>query len=64
MPKFSIIIATYNRADFLNRALDSLIAQTEADWEAWIIDDGSTDHTQDILKDYLSQYNNIYYHKI
>lgn len=64
MPKFSIVIATYNRAGFLNRALDSLISQTEADWEAWIIDDGSTDHTEDILKDYLSKYKNIYYHKI
>lgn len=45
LPFFSVIITTYNRADLLKRALDSLIAQTEADWEGIIIDDGSTDNT-------------------
>ena len=46
---FSVIITTYNRADLIKRALDSLIAQTETDWEAIIIDDGSTDDTYDQL---------------
>jgi glycosyltransferase involved in cell wall biosynthesis len=44
-PFFSIIITTYNRAYILKNALDSLIAQTEDDWEAIIIDDESTDDT-------------------
>ena len=43
LPFFSVIITTYNRASLLKRALDSLIAQTETDWEAIIVDDDSTD---------------------
>jgi glycosyltransferase involved in cell wall biosynthesis len=45
-PFFSVIITTYNRAALLKRALNSLLAQTETDWEAIIIDDGSTDQTE------------------
>lgn len=44
-PFFSIIITTYNRGHLLHTALDSLLAQTESDWEAIIVDDGSTDGT-------------------
>lgn len=44
-PFFSVIITTYNRANLLTRALNSLQAQTEQDWEAWVVDDGSTDDT-------------------
>lgn len=50
---FSVIITTYNRADLLKRALNSLLAQTEPDWEAVIIDDGSTDNTESAIKPYL-----------
>lgn len=63
-PTFTVIIATYNRASFLNRALDALIAQTETDWEAIIIDDGSTDETESILQPYLANYANFQYIKI
>jgi glycosyltransferase involved in cell wall biosynthesis len=52
-PFFSIIIATYNRAQLLKRALNSLISQTEEDWEAIIIDDGSTDNTSSVVMPYL-----------
>lgn len=44
-PFFSIIIATYNRALLLRKAIDSLISQVETDWEAIIVDDESTDDT-------------------
>ena len=44
-PFFSIIITTYNRAHIIQRALNSLISQIEHDWEAVIVDDGSTDDT-------------------
>lgn len=60
---FSVIITTYNRADLIKRALDSLIAQTETDWEAIIIDDGSTDDTYDQIKTYLENGNEIRYIK-
>lgn len=51
-PFFSVIIATYNRERLLNRALQSLLKQTEDDWEAVVIDDGSTDGTADLVREY------------
>jgi glycosyltransferase involved in cell wall biosynthesis len=44
-PFFSVIITTYNRAHLIKRALNSLISQTEKDWEAIMVDDESTDNT-------------------
>ncbi|MEO8854488.1 MAG: glycosyltransferase family A protein [Ginsengibacter sp.] len=52
-PFFSVTLTTYNRADLLKRALDSLMAQTEKNWEAIIIDDGSTDDTRSLIDPYL-----------
>lgn len=51
----SVVIPTYNRAHTLPRTLDSLIQQTYSDWEAIVIDDGSTDTTPKILKDYSAR---------
>ncbi|OJX39536.1 MAG: hypothetical protein BGO78_13580 [Chloroflexi bacterium 44-23] len=48
----SIIIPAYNQAQFLNYAIDSVIAQTYKDWECIIVDDGSTDHTASVAKQY------------
>ena len=48
----SAIIPTYNRADLLARALDSLIAQDYRPLEAVVIDDGSTDHTPRVIEAY------------
>jgi glycosyltransferase involved in cell wall biosynthesis len=58
---FSIVITTFNRAQLLNRALNSLISQTEADWEAIIIDDESTDDTYSQVLPYLRSYSKIKY---
>jgi glycosyltransferase involved in cell wall biosynthesis len=44
-PYFTVIIATYNRSTLLIRALESLMNQTEKDWEAIVVDDGSKDDT-------------------
>ena len=52
-PFFSIIITTYNRADILKKAFNSLLAQTEKDWEAIIIDDESSDDTYKLVHPYL-----------
>ncbi len=60
---FSIVIATYNRANLINKALDSLISQTEKDWDATIVDDESTDDTFYVIEPYLKLYSNIKYLK-
>jgi len=52
IPFFTVILCTYQRADLIERALLSLLAQTEEDWEAVIVDDGSTDGTEHIIQRY------------
>jgi glycosyltransferase involved in cell wall biosynthesis len=44
-PKVSIVLPTYNRLAYLKEAVESVRAQTFADWELIIVDDGSTDET-------------------
>jgi glycosyltransferase involved in cell wall biosynthesis len=61
LPFFSVIITTYNRSTLLKRALNSLIAQTETDWEAIIVDDGSTDDTASLIKPYMENDSRIKY---
>ena len=62
-PFFSIVITTYNRAQLIKRALDSLISQTEKDWEAIIVDDGSTDETYAQILPYINRYPKMRYFK-
>lgn len=49
-PQVSIIMPTYNRGYILNQAIQSVVRQTYTDFELIIIDDGSTDNTEDIVK--------------
>jgi GT2 family glycosyltransferase len=51
LPFFSIIIPTYNRAEFLKICIDSVIKQTFEDFEVIIIDDGSEDNTRSIISE-------------
>jgi len=51
-PLVSVIIPTYNRVQYLERALHSVLDQTFSDYELIIIDDGSTDDTNLLLKKY------------
>ena len=55
IPDVSVIIPTYNRASFISRAVESVLNQSFKKWELIIVDDGSTDNTQDILKIYENQ---------
>jgi glycosyltransferase involved in cell wall biosynthesis len=52
MPRFTIGIPTYNRADFLRQALDSALSQTYPDVEVLICDDASQDRTAEVVKAY------------
>ncbi|MBI5065425.1 glycosyltransferase [Candidatus Woesearchaeota archaeon] len=49
-PKVSIIIPTYNRARLLETTLNSVFSQTYENYEVLVIDDGSTDDTEKVLK--------------
>lgn len=53
--KVSIAMATYNGEKYLREQLDSILAQTETDWELIISDDGSTDSTVKIAQEYAEK---------
>jgi glycosyltransferase involved in cell wall biosynthesis len=48
----AVVLPCYNAANYLARALDSVLAQTRTDFRFCVVDDGSTDETPDILKRY------------
>lgn len=51
-PLVSVVMLTYKRADILSRAIDSILAQTNGDFEFIILNDGSPDNTKDVVKQY------------
>jgi glycosyltransferase involved in cell wall biosynthesis len=53
--KFSVIIPTFNRGEVLSRAVNSVLSQTFKDFELLIIDDGSTDQTEQYLNHVLAK---------
>lgn len=63
MSLVSVVIPTHNRETLLPRALDSVINQTYKKVEIIIVDDGSTDNTSKIIKDYQQKNTNIKYIK-
>lgn len=56
MDKVTILLPTYNDADFIERTLDSVKFQTYKNWELLICDDGSSDNTNQIVKKYIKKY--------
>jgi glycosyltransferase involved in cell wall biosynthesis len=52
-PFFTVFVPTYNRAATLPRLLESLQRQTFTDFELLLVDDGSTDNTQDLLRNFV-----------
>lgn len=55
MTTVSIIIATFNAAKTLSKALDSVLSQTYQDWECIIVDGVSKDNTINIVKEYVQK---------
>lgn len=59
MPKISIIIPIYNSEKFLNKCIDSVLVQSEKDFELLLIDDGSTDKSGSVCDEYAKKDNRI-----
>jgi len=63
-PLVSIIIPTYNRAHLIGETLDSVLAQTYDNWECIIVDDGSSDNTDEVIGEYTKKDTRFkYYHR-
>jgi glycosyltransferase involved in cell wall biosynthesis len=63
-PLVSIIIPTYNRAHLIGETLDSVLAQTYTNWECIIVDDGSSDNTDEFVSKYVKKDSRFkYYHR-
>jgi len=63
-PLVSIIIPTYNRAHLIGETLDSVVAQTYENWECIIVDDGSSDNTDEVIGEYVKKDSRFkYYHR-
>lgn len=52
----AILLAAYNGEKYLKEQLDSIVGQTFTDWALFINDDGSTDSTPEILRQYQNMY--------
>lgn len=52
MPKISVLMGAYNCAETIGKSIESIQAQTVTDWELIICDDGSSDNTIEIVKEY------------
>ena len=61
-PSVSINLCCYNSEKYLRETLDSIVSQTYKDWELVIINDGSSDSTEKIIREYIVQDYPIVYH--
>ena len=55
-PRFSIIVPLYNKAPYVHKALDSIISQTYQDWECIVINDGSSDNSLEVVKNFVDEF--------
>ena len=62
MPKVSFVVPVYNAEKYLRRCLDSIEQQTERNFQAVLVDDGSTDSSGDICKEYVQKDSRFTYH--
>ncbi len=62
-PLVSIIMPAYNCEKYIADSIDSILEQTYVDWELIVVDDGSSDATENIILKYIDKYENIKYFK-
>src|SRR6476660_4851457 len=55
MSLVSVIVPCYNHAQYLSKALESVLVQTYNNWECIIINDGSTDNTKEVVADFCER---------
>ena len=63
MPQVTVILPSWNRADWLKKSIDSVLEQTFRDFELIVVDDASTDSTQEILTSYSGKIRSITFSK-
>lgn len=59
-PTLTVLTPTYNRGELLKRCFESLARQTDKDFEWVIVDDGSTDHTRDVVRGFSADFPIVY----
>ena len=62
-PLISIIIPVFNRESIVKDTLESILKQTYINWECIIVDDGSTDNTEQTIAEYTLKNKNIQFYK-
>jgi glycosyltransferase involved in cell wall biosynthesis len=58
-PKITVLTCAYNEENFISEAMESILRQSYNDFEYLIVDDGSTDGTRDIIKQYANRDNRL-----
>lgn len=53
--KITVVIPTYNKAEYIEQTIESVLRQTYTDWEIVIVDDCSSDNTEQVVQKYLSE---------
>lgn len=59
--RVTVVVPTYNRADLIAETLQSILDQTHTDWEAIVVDDGSSDSTSEIMGEWCAREPRIRY---
>lgn len=64
MNRFSVIVPVYNSSGYLKKCLDSLVKQSFKDLEIIVVNDGSTDDSESIVKEYALEFTNVFLYTI
>ena len=56
MPKISVIVPVFNTGKYIKKCLNSILSQKNVDYEIIVVNDGSTDNSDEIIKDYVNQH--------